>query len=58
MMNFNPFYEWWKRDSYVSWWRYLVGMPLIAIVIGVAWVVITVGGPILGLIEWIKNKTK
>jgi len=57
-MGFNPFHEWWKRDGYVSWPAYLIGMPLITIVIVIAWIVITVGGPILGLIQWVKNKTK
>ncbi|WP_180227230.1 hypothetical protein [Bacillus thuringiensis] len=55
MMNFNPFYEWWKRDSYVSWWRYLIGMPLIAIVIGLAWIVITIINVVYGVIDCFKK---
>ena len=55
-MNFNPFYEWWKRDSYVSWWRYLIGMPLIAIVIGLAWIVITIINVVYGVIDCFKNR--
>lgn len=40
MMGFNPFHECWKRDSYVSWTAYLVGMSIITIVIAIAWIVI------------------
>ncbi|MBG9520721.1 MULTISPECIES: hypothetical protein [Bacillus] len=58
MMGFNPFHEWWKRDGYVSWPAYLMWVPFITIVIVIAWIVITIGGPMLGLLQWIKNKTK
>ncbi|GAB6523937.1 hypothetical protein bcgnr5386_52520 [Bacillus cereus] len=34
MMGFIPFHECWKRDAYVSWTAYLIGMSLITIVSG------------------------
>ncbi|WP_257151673.1 hypothetical protein [Bacillus pseudomycoides] len=40
MMGINPLHEWWKIGSYTKWYHYFGGMPLIAIVIGVAWAAI------------------
>jgi len=36
MMGFIPFHECWKRDAYVSWTAYLIGMSLITIVSTIA----------------------
>ncbi|MHA4074562.1 hypothetical protein [Bacillus cereus] len=44
MMGFNPLHEWYKIDSYTKWYHYLWAMPLIAIVISVAFVVISIVG--------------
>ncbi|MBJ7997709.1 hypothetical protein JDS75_24940 [Bacillus cereus] len=44
MMGLNPLDEWWKMSSYTKWYHYLWAMPLIAIVIGVAFVVISIAG--------------
>lgn len=41
MMGLNPLDEWWKIGSYTKWYHYLWAMPLIAICLGIAWVIIT-----------------
>jgi len=55
MMNLNPFHEWWKREGYVSWTAYLIGMPIITIVIVIAWIVITIANTLYGLINFFKK---
>lgn len=44
--------------SYTKWYHYFLGIPLIAVTIGIAWIVITVDGFIFGVIDWLKRKTK
>lgn len=42
MMGLNPLDNWWKPSAYVKWYYYPIGLILFGIVLGVAWVVITI----------------
>ncbi|EJR71374.1 hypothetical protein [Bacillus cereus] len=44
MIGLNLLDEWWKISNYTKWYHYIWGMPLIAIIIGVAFVVISIAG--------------
>ncbi|PHE70584.1 hypothetical protein [Bacillus wiedmannii] len=58
MMGLNPLHDWWKISTYTKWYHYFWAMPLIAIVIAVAWTVITVGGIVFGVVDWFKKIIK
>ncbi|EJV41796.1 hypothetical protein IEA_05681 [Bacillus toyonensis] len=33
MISINPFHEYWKRENYDSWFKYIIGVPLITLFI-------------------------
>ncbi|MES5938831.1 MULTISPECIES: hypothetical protein [unclassified Bacillus cereus group] len=47
MIGLNPLHEWWKMSSYTKWYHNFWLTPIIAVFLGIAWVVLTIVDSVL-----------